>query len=308
MGAVDEFVAPGDPDWFSDFVSESWEEGSSRPGWCFVVDDDSGVVGRVGFAVEPATSDPAWLGTLPPLEFRAFGLSLDWDGSFLPAGRALVLDALNRIAADVPDIVEFRVNRRDHPKPTSAVELFDALGMTLFQEKQGFEWTDSGTAVRPPDRLRFVSVRESGEDAYRRVMAACGEGTIDRNDRHYWTHCGPDNWSSQMMEYLVPADAHMWLLGLRDDEPAGYVAVGSDDEWGSTIAHVGVVPAHRGNGYIHDLLLAGTAAARDSGVGSMLSDVDTLNVPMTNAMRRAGHVDSDWHVWDYRTQVSQLLA
>ena len=40
----------------------------------------------------------------------------------------------------------------------------------------------------------------------------------------------------------------------------------------------------------------------------MLSDVDTLNTPMIHAMRRAGHTDSDWQSWEFRTRVAEILS
>jgi hypothetical protein len=75
-------------------------------------------------------------------------------------------------------------------------------------------------------------------------------------------------------------------------------------------AHVGVVPQHRGNGYIHDLLAAGNAVVQQSGITSMLSDVDVLNGPMTEAMQRAGHVRDPerWHLLVFRSDTSALTA
>ncbi|RPI25419.1 MAG: GNAT family N-acetyltransferase, partial [Actinobacteria bacterium] len=149
-----------------------------------------------------------------------------------------------------------------------------------------------------------------GRDAFRAVMGPCGEGTLDRNDRYYWGGCGPENWAAQMSVYLDEADAGMWLIGFAEGSPVGFVAVASDEEWGSTIVHIGVLPEHRGNGYIDDLITAGTAAAQRAGITTMLSDVDVLNEPMMAAMRRAGHRDDarPWHVWAYRGEVDRIAA
>jgi hypothetical protein len=40
----------------------------------------------------------------------------------------------------------------------------------------------------------------------------------------------------------------------------------------------------------------------------MLSDVDTLNQPMIDTMRDAGHLDGvrPWHIWHYRAEVATL--
>jgi RimJ/RimL family protein N-acetyltransferase len=111
-----------------------------------------------------------------------------------------------------------------------------------------------------------------------------------------------------MTAYFEEEDARMWLVAHRAGSAVGYVAVASDDDWGSTIVHIGVIPEQRGNGYIHDLIAAGTAAAQKAGIQMMLSDVDVLNQPMVNAMRRAGHRDDHrpWHIWVYRADTNQI--
>ena len=70
-----------------------------------------------------------------------------------------------------------------------------------------------------------------------------------------------------------------------------------------------MVAEHRGHGYGHDLLQAATSAAHGRGFEEILSDVDTLNQPMIDTMRNAGHLDGvrPWHIWHYRGEVATLL-
>ncbi len=306
---VDEFVgAPGDPDGYAATVSGLWESGESRPDWSFVLEDGGTRVGRIGFRVAPTVTDPAWLGSLPPHELFVFGLHLPWDDDYLDAGRRLLAEATAAVSGEVPDLLEVRINNDVHPHPEARCRLMAACGLRLFQEKHGFSWVDGGHPSEVGDRLVFRSIEDIGMDAYRSAMAPCGLGTLDRNDRYYWEGCGPDNWAAQMTAYLDKGDSPMWLVGYHHGSPVGYVAVSRVEEWGSTIAHVGVVPEHRGNGYIHDLLAAGTAAVQASGIETMLSDVDVLNRPMIEAMRRAGHTEDPqrWHVWVYRTDIHDM--
>lgn len=303
---VDEFVGvPGDPEDYDALVSGLWDSGASRPEWCFLLEDDFTKVGRIGFRVAPTVSNPAWSGSLPLQELFVYGLHLPWEGDYVNAGRRLITEAKAAISAEVPNLLEVRVNNSVHSYPEARCRLLTACGMDLFQEKIGFTWNDEGGGVDVGDGLQYRSISEVGLDAYRAVMAPCGEDTLDRNDRYYWTGCGRDNWAAQMTAYFEEDDADMWLVGFRDGRPVGYVAVASVEDWGSTIVHVGVHPQHRGHGYIHGLLAAGTAAARRSGITSMLSDVDVLNTPMRNAMHQAGHIEDPqrWHVWVYRTEI-----
>jgi RimJ/RimL family protein N-acetyltransferase len=305
-----DFALPGAPDQ-TDALIDMWEEGESRPDWCFVLEEEREVVGRVGFYVSP-TCPPEFLGDLPPDELFLFGLWLPWDDDPVGAGLALISEALRRIAGDVPDRLQVRTNVEVYPEHAHRVALFDAFGMDLFQEKQGFTWVDDGSRVEVPDRLTFHTVDEVGHDHYRDVLAGVGEATLDRNDFYYRSHMDPQDWGSVYMTFLDDSVAPMWLLALLPDgEPVGFVAVSEFDEPDTaTIAFIGVLPPHRGNGYIDGLLAAGTAVAQQHGFSSILSDVDTLNTPMMAAMERAGHHAGvrPWHIWHHVGSVGRLVS
>ena len=308
---VDEFVgAPGDPEGYAETVTSLWDSGESGPQRCFVLEDGPARVGRIGFRVAPTVSDRALLGSLPPEELFVYGLHLPWEDDYLGPGRRLFNEAIASLLDDVPEMLEVRINNDVHPDPEPRCRLLENCGLELFHEKHGFTWVDDGHPIDPGNRLAFRSVEESGVNVYRSVMAPCGEGTLDRNDRYYWEGCGPANWATQMTEYLSEDDASMWLIGYSHDEPIGYVAVVSEEDWGATIGHIGVIPEHRGQGYVNDLLAAGTASAQRSGIGTMLSDVDVLNLPMRNAMNKGGHVEDPqrWHVWVYRGDLATVTG
>jgi RimJ/RimL family protein N-acetyltransferase len=57
----------------------------------------------------------------------------------------------------------------------------------------------------------------------------------------------------------------------------------------ATIGYIGVVPEHRGRGYIDDLLHQATAILSTSGAMTIRADTDIANLPMANAFRRAGY-------------------
>ena len=58
-----------------------------------------------------------------------------------------------------------------------------------------------------------------------------------------------------------------------------------------TLFYIGVVPMMRGQGYVHDLLAAGTATlleAPSKNEQPLIADTDVANVPMAAAFERAG--------------------
>jgi RimJ/RimL family protein N-acetyltransferase len=185
--------------------------------------------------------------------------------------------------------------------------VFEAAGLPLFQEKEGFLWTPDDSPPPPNERrLTFRPITETGREVYARSMSRCTEGTLDRQDRYYAGLVGRDGWGPEMLGYLTDEDASSWLLAFDPaDEIVGYVALGAFDEAGrGTIMHVGVLPEHRGHGYIDELLAACNEAALRRGFDRVLSDVDVLNEPMMAAMERAGHhaAATPWHVHHYRLE------
>jgi ribosomal protein S18 acetylase RimI-like enzyme len=293
--AADFTLDPDDP--YTADITALFEQGSSDPSICFVLEDEGARIGRVGFRTSPTTSDPSWLGSLPPIELFTFGFDLPLDDPTLC--RTFVEGAVASLPASLPDLVEVRLNAEVHDTPQEKIAVLTGMGFELFHEKQGYWWEHDGTAIHRPPDLEWAALGEVGRERYAAVMAPCGEGTLDRNDRFYWEGCGADNWAQQMLELHDP---EMWLLGLDDGEPVGYVAVNADDDWGATISHIGVVPGHRGNGHVHRLLQAAMALCLERDITTMLSDVDVLNTPMRAAFLRAGHRDDarPWHVWVLR--------
>jgi GNAT superfamily N-acetyltransferase len=293
---------PGDPDDYAATIAAMWESGESRSEWSFLLEEQGKRVGRIAYLVEE-TCQPEYLGDLPSHELFAYGWRLPWDEDPLAVGQVLLADSIAQLPDELPAIVQLRLNAAFHSHVATRVAVAEAASFELFQEKEGVLWEDDGTPLQLSERLDFRSVSEAGRDAYRAVLGSVGRGTLDRNDQYYYRLAGEENWSNVFMSFLAPEDEDMWMLGLLDGIPIGFVAVSPFDEPDvATIAFVGVAPEHRGHRYIDDLLQAGNAAARHRGFRSMLSDVDTLNAPMLAAMERNGHYADrhPWHVWHFR--------
>ncbi|MDQ2674588.1 MAG: GNAT family N-acetyltransferase [Chloroflexota bacterium] len=281
-------------------IRELWAEGSSRPDWTLVAEDGGTTVGRVALLAEPLGCG------LPIREGRLAAL---WVHERTDAGARAVRALVERVSelarGEVP-FIERRLNaERDGDIGFWQSALTDA-GFSLFQEKRGFVWTDTGQELPAPERLVLRSVRETGVDAYAAAMAATIPGTLDGNDQFYLELCGPEGWGREMVGALEEGDEDGWLLAYEPDgNRAGYVAVGRFEEGVGTIVHIGVAPERRGRGYVDELLRAANRAARQRGYGSVLSDVDVANAPMLAAMERNGHRAGvrPWHVWAYRREI-----
>jgi ribosomal protein S18 acetylase RimI-like enzyme len=283
-----------DADALRDSLASQWASGSSRPEWCFIAERGGVPLARVAYAADPLG------GGVETLEHRVVGLwAADWNTALTDATR-LVRETIPVDATTV----DLRLNAEVHTHVDERRHMAEAAGFDLFQEKQGFTWTDRGEAIAPPSRLVLRSLREIGRTAFAEILGRGPEATLDRNDRYYWTVCGPAGWADEMLGYAGPDDEDSFLAAYTPSgAPVGYVGVVDFDEPStSTIAHIGVVPEQRGHRYGEELLRAGMLASRERGFSHMLSDVDTENGPMIGAMLRAGHSPTTrpWHVWHYR--------
>jgi hypothetical protein len=74
---------------FKDDMMMRWEEGASRPEWCFVAKENGQVVGRLGYWGLPA------LGLPSVIEF----LLLPWEENYLEIGTALLRQTFARFHA-----------------------------------------------------------------------------------------------------------------------------------------------------------------------------------------------------------------
>jgi GNAT superfamily N-acetyltransferase len=286
----------------ADRTRAAWDDGKSGPSQTFLAERDGRPVGRLVYVSSPVAS------VLPPtvVEALVLGLWLPWDAAdAVEIGRRLIVETLGALPDGVL-AVDAYANPEYMPGSDVGRAVFEAAGMPLFQEKEGFLWRSS--EADPPlgrePRLHFRSLDELGQEPFARVMARGVVGTLDRQDRYYRELVGPDDWGREMLGYLEPADASAWLLAIDGDgAEVGYVLVGGFEDR-ATIVHIGVVPEARGRGYVDELLQAANAAARRRVYDRMLSDVDVQNPPMLAAMERNGHsaAATPWHVWHYRLE------
>jgi RimJ/RimL family protein N-acetyltransferase len=164
-------------------------------------------------------------------------------------------------------------------------------GLTARLERLRYEWTPQAGLPDRPGRLRF---RPEPDDEvfvqlFRRVLA----GTLDATSRLDAEAIG-----AQAQARLDTAFYREKMLGERAwwrvaETPAGE-AVGfglpSRNTDFAVVGYLGVLPEHRGHGYVDDILaeITWVLAAQDSAT-VIRADTDLENRPMAAAFDRAGY-------------------
>ena len=165
-------------------------------------------------------------------------------------------------------------------------------GAQLVAERFRFEWRPGTPIATPTGRVAFRRVSDDGE--LLELMTLAMDGTLDAHSRQDLARMSPRegavrHFREELACYRSP---RQWrhIATLPGGEPAGFVIPARND-YGAIIAYLGVVPAHRGNGYINEILAEGTRILAAHDVPRIRASTDLGNVPMAEAFARAGWVN-----------------
>ncbi|TDC98815.1 GNAT family N-acetyltransferase [Nonomuraea deserti] len=168
----------------------------------------------------------------------------------------------------------------------------ERTGARLFVERLRLEWRPGTPIPEPTGRLKFRTVRDTEEILS--LMTQVLDGTLDAHSRDDLTRMSAReaavrHYEDELAHFRSPRD--WWRIAtLPDGEPVGFVTPARND-YNPVIGYLAVVPAHRGNGYIDDILAEGSRILAAQGVPRIRAATDLGNVPMANAFRRAGYVN-----------------
>jgi RimJ/RimL family protein N-acetyltransferase len=270
----------------NDEVGGDLAAGRRRPEWLWLALRGDRVVARAGW----------WsrAGDQPPLLMDIFDIDGDADDGVRLLKTAL--PAVVPAGATPPQYARFLPpDWRDHQHARQAVEdrmgALEHAGARLFVERLRLEWRPGTPVAELSGRLTFRPVRNAGELI--ELMTLVLDGTLDAHSRDDLTRMPPrqaaqKQYRNELERYSSP---HEWwrTATLPDGEPVGFV-IPAHNGYNPIIAYLGVVPAHRGHGYIHDVLAAGTGLLAAQNVPRIRAATDVGNAPMAAAFARAGYV------------------
>jgi RimJ/RimL family protein N-acetyltransferase len=168
----------------------------------------------------------------------------------------------------------------------------ERAGARLLVERLRFQWRPGTPIPKPRGRLVFRPVRDTEEILG--LMTQVLDGTLDAHSTDDLTRMSARevavrHYEDELAHYRSPRD--WWRIAtLPDGKAVGFVTPARNN-YNPIIGYLAVLPEHRGNGYIDEILAEGTRilAARD--VPRIRAATDLGNTPMANAFRRAGYVN-----------------
>ncbi|MCW2858845.1 MAG: family acetyltransferase [Actinoallomurus sp.] len=277
------------PHQFNGELADDLAAGRRRAEWMWVALRDDRLVARAAWWARPRGDVPYVL--------DVFDLD-DGTPDRLDAGVRLLKAAMAEVIAPgstppyytgfaAPDWREDPARRRPVEERLAALE---RVGARLFVERLRLEWLPRTPVPALSGRLLFRPVRDVGELIA--LMAEVLDGTLDAHSRDELARmsarqAAAAQYEDELAGYESPRD--WWRIAtLPDGEPVGFV-IPAANAYHPIIAYLGVRPAHRGNGYVDEVLAEGTRVLAAEGVPRIRADTDLGNVPMARAFGRAGY-------------------
>jgi RimJ/RimL family protein N-acetyltransferase len=182
------------------------------------------------------------------------------------------------------------------------VDALERTGASLSVERLRFEWRPGTPIPEPSGLLVFRPVRDTEE--LLALMTLVLDGTLDAHSKDDLTRMSAreaavKHYEGELARYRSPRD--WWRVAtLPDGEPVGFVIPARND-YNPVISYLAVLPEHRGNGYIDEILAEGTRILNAQDVPRIRAATDLGNTPMANAFQRAGYANFErtitmiWH-------------
>jgi RimJ/RimL family protein N-acetyltransferase len=290
---------PNDTETGKQVVLNLWESGESRPDWCFIAEDGDKWLGGVFYRSR-------WSGV------SFYDLQVAEDSDYFIIGAQLLNDSLRQLYQQGVR----RFHRHFHLGENHVDKwrsLLDYMKIPLEQEKSQFTWSSEQSLPTANQRLNFRNLDEVGESTVVDVVRRVSEGTLDRVDQLALARTDPRTHAQEYFNILKNgylSQPRWWELAYNNDDqlvglhlPVHFKDV--TDE--GTIGYIGIVPEQRGQGYIHDVLARCTETLIKMGIATIVTDTDSLNVPMANAFKKYGY-QSAGTVWVYAADLEVLFT
>jgi hypothetical protein len=276
-------------------LADDLSAGRRRPEWMWVALRGERVVARAAWWTTQGGSQPLALDffdlddTLPEPERGEIGLRL-----LETATAAVVPDGTER-----PEYGRFvppgwREDRAAREIVEARIRVMEASGARMLVERLRLEWR-AGTPV-PGDTGRLVFRPVTGREDLLALMTPVMEGTLDAHGRQDLASgmgarkAAEKHYDEEFAGFRTPRE--WWRIAeLPGGEPVGFV-IPARNNYNPVIAYIGVLPGHRGHGYIDDILAEGTRVlAAQDGVERIRAATDLGNVPMARSFERLGYVN-----------------
>jgi ribosomal protein S18 acetylase RimI-like enzyme len=268
---------------FLSYLTDMWASGYIRPEWCFVAESAGNFIGRIVYWSLPSLLKPVVVDIL----------EVSWSENYIEVGTNLLQHSLAQLHFQSGDSIEYELDSpsSDFTSLHKRIEVFENFGFSLSRETIRFEWKDIQTEIASSNQLTFRSLDQVGDDAFIQAIAKVSSQTLDRSILQNQARLGEKQYALEQFNMLkaFKYQPTWWQLAYNFEETLIGLIMPTENDGGATIGYIGVVPEHRGKGYVNDLIIQGTLILKSNGAARIRADADINNAPMIRAFQRAGY-------------------
>ncbi|MFF0723869.1 GNAT family N-acetyltransferase [Streptomyces sp. NPDC004134] len=277
----------------NDELADDLAVGRRRPEWMWVALRGDRLAARAAWWSRPGSGSPLILDVLDIDDSASNPEHMDIGVRLLRTAMAATLPDGSRppeYSRFIPP--DWREDTPARQAVESRMAVLERTGARLLVERLRLEWRPESSVPESSGRLVFRPLGDAEE--LMALMALVLDGTLDAHSREDQTRMSAQeavlkHYEGELARYTSPRD--WWRIAtLPHGQPVGFV-LPAHNGYNAIIAYIAVLPSHRGNGYINDLLAEGTRVLAQQNVPRIRASTDLGNVPMANAFRRAGYVN-----------------
>ncbi|EJL22375.1 N-acetyltransferase [Brevibacillus sp. BC25] len=274
------------------YLDKMFTQGAMRQDWCFVLEVQGEIAGRLAFWTLPGSNQATDLVLW----------ELPWKKTECPSlGAHFLREVFTLMTGNLSEKIGYVLDspssspqwQTDHQERRNVLE---ALGFRIMRETNRFEWHAPIEATVIPsnethDPIVYRSLPEVGEVAFVDAIMRVSQFTHDQQITEECLEKGPLTQAQEMFKDLqqMKYEPEWWQLAYTaKNELIGFLMPTVSPTF-ATIGYIGVLPEQRGHGYIDRLLKQATDVLVQAGETYIRADTDVKNTPMAKAFLRAGY-------------------
>jgi RimJ/RimL family protein N-acetyltransferase len=275
----------------NDEIADDLELGRRRIEWTWIAIDGDRLLGRLALWSPTGATEATQLDVFDLDDALSDAEQREVGAALLDAARSEVITG----QSTPPEFARYLpADWRERPAERRATEtimgLLEASGARFVVERLRLQREPTARTPAPDPRLSFRAFEDDHEvlDLTTRALA----GTLDAHSRGELAHASPQEvartqFEEEFARYTTPRE--WWRVALDSaGESVGFVFP-ARNSYHHIVAYIGVLPEHRGNGYIDGILAEGTRVLTQAGAPHIRASTDVGNLPMANAFARAGY-------------------
>lgn len=268
---------------FTEFLKGWFQEGMTKPQWCFVVDDGVSFKGRIIY----------WTFPNQPNSYKIASLKLPHhdEEEFFSIGEKLITESCKTVSDGKNVEFEYHLYSKGNDYFDNYKKLLQHCGFVSTQEKNSFLLEVSIEEQSSSD-ITFRNLTEVGEEDFIKAIELVSVNTLDTDDQLSIEKLGSEGAALDYYNTLKSIDlqADWWQLAYDNQgNLIGLVVPQKLDETCGAINYIGVVPGKRGNGYVKELLIKGTSILNEHGLDKVVADIDDKNYPLKKTLEKLGY-------------------